>query len=86
MCITYAEVSQSHATYAEVSQKYVMYSVTDSKQDLLFPWYKDSAELPYLLGSVTLLSKQIAGQGHPPTNIGKLNNIVTTSIHATRYF
>jgi len=57
-----------------------MYLVADSKQDLLFPWYKDSAELPYLLGSETqlfLLSKQTAGQEYPSTNAGKLSNIVT---------
>lgn len=42
-------------TYTEVSQKYVTYSVTSSKQDLLFPWYKDSADLPSFLGSDTQL-------------------------------
>ena len=60
------------------SQEYVTYSVAHSKQDLLFSWYQDSAELPYLLGSETqlfLLSKQTAGQGYPATNISKLNYI-----------
>jgi len=63
--------------------EYVTYSETDSKQDLLFPWYEDSVELPYLLGSETqlfLLSEQTAEQGHPSMNTSKLNNIVTTCI------
>jgi len=65
------------------SQKYVAYSVTDSKLDLLFPLYKDSAELPYFLGSeagLFLLFKQIAEQGYPSMNTSKLNYIVITCI------
>ena len=42
-------------THAEASKRCVMYLVADSKQDLLFSWYQDSAELPYLLGSETQL-------------------------------
>lgn len=56
--------SQRYATYVEISQRHVTYSVTDSKQDPLFPGHNDSAELPFLLSSETqlfLLSIQIAG-------------------------
>ena len=54
----------TRVTYAGVSQLYVTYAATSSKQDLIFPWHKHSAELPYLLGPETqllLLPKQTAG-------------------------
>jgi len=83
--VTYAEVSRSYVIFFcyKFSQKYVAYSVTDSKLDLLFPLYKDSAELPYFLGSeagLFLLFKQIAEQGYPSMNTSKLNYIVITCI------
>lgn len=73
--VTYAEVFQevchicrsfSELPYiCKFSQKNVTYSVTHSKQDLLLPWYKDSAGLSCLLDSeagLFLLLKQIAEQ------------------------
>jgi len=36
-------------THAEVYQRYILHAVTDSKQNLLFPWYKNSANLPSLV-------------------------------------
>jgi len=81
--VKYSEVYSEFCYGFRFSQKYVTYSMTHSKPGLLFPWYKDSAGLPYLLGSETqlfLLSKQIAGHRYPSTNISKLNYAVTICI------
>ena len=71
-CVTCAGVSQSVLHN---------HSVTSSKQDFLFPWYKGSAELPYLLGTETQpFIIQTAGQVYPSMKAGKLNDAVTTGI------
>lgn len=72
----------------QVSHKHVACSVTDFKQELLFPWYRASAELPYLLDSETqlfLLSRHISGQEYPSRNSSKLSNTVTACISMRCY-
>lgn len=59
-------------TYADVSQWYVTYSVTDSKQNLLLPWYTESAEPPWFRDAALHCLNKL--QGSPSENASKFNN------------